>query len=165
MDAYYIKVDPEQVNDKDALERLIEESSRDATLGLSLGDSWAAIHLVLTGTPFIPKFEAKKRGISWDDQSLENVIMGGEATPVKDAFGAARYLSPRDIDFLAQRLAAISDEEFKNNYDADELEDYQIPPGDWDDEALQWLLRNFHDLKAYFESAAKENKGLLTYVV
>lgn len=165
MDAYYITVDPAQANDKETLERLIEESGVDPSLRFSLEDSWAAIHLILTGSPPIPKTEALKRGISWDDQSLENVIMGGEATPVKDAFGAARYLSSREVAFLAQKLAAVSDEEFKRNYDADELEDYQIPPGDWDDEALQWLLRNFHGLQASFASAAKGNKALFIYII
>lgn len=168
MDVFFIKLDADRINNiisSSAIGNLITETSSEKDLQLELGESWCALHFILSGEPPIPKPEALKRGISWDDDSLENIIMGGSVTPFKDTFGAARYFTPEEVAKLQQELSSITEEKLMELYDPGTLEDYDIPPGNWDKDDLTWLIENFNNLKTFYESAAQNNQGLLTYVI
>ncbi|HEX2033297.1 MAG TPA: DUF1877 family protein, partial [Chloroflexota bacterium] len=130
---------------------------------LDLGESWAALHFLLTGEIPMPREEALRRGVAWDDASLENVLMGGQVTSFRSPVGAARYLAPAQVAHLAQELARITPEAFAERYDAAALAEEHIPPGPWGDDpqTQTWLVDVFRQLVEFFGAAAGAGEGVL----
>jgi len=78
--------------------------------------------------PIIPRHEALKRGISWDDDSLENVLLGGLPTPFQTVFGPARYVDPGRVGVLGEKLSKVAPEAFNDWYDPEYLTELKVPP-------------------------------------
>jgi hypothetical protein len=168
MDAFLVRVpklDGDAVlKSAEAARRIIAEAG---TSQLDLGEYWLALHFLLSGETPIPKHEALRRGLSWDDDSPENILMGGEPTPFMSSFGPARYLHPERVAHLATKLAGLSVAEFQARYNPEDLRAEDMPPGGWDDggEALARLCRYFKDLAAFYNKAAAHGDGMLIYMV
>jgi hypothetical protein len=132
---------------------------------LDLGDSWAGLHFLLSvGETPMPRHIALARGLSWDDHSLENLLMGGELTPYEDAFSGARYLAPPAIAALAQQVASLTPDQLSARFD-DEI--YDVLPAHWADrpDTRAELLQQFERLVTFYQSAARANHGILLYMV
>lgn len=134
---------------------------------LDLGETWPGLHFVLTGELPISRPEALKAGLSWEEDSLENVLLGGEEVPHGANWGPARYLEPEKVARLAQKLSTISVEQFRERYDAEYLEEEGIPPGDWNDlpRVLDELSEHFRQLVSFYQRAAAARDGLLVCMV
>jgi hypothetical protein len=133
---------------------------------LELGETWPGLHFVLTGELPISRLEALKAGISWDEDSLENALLGGREVPHGANWGPARYLEPKIVARMAQQLSAISVEQFRDNYDAGYLEEEQIPPGGWDlPQALDELTARFRQLVSFYQRAAAAQDGVLVCTI
>jgi len=171
MDAYLARVSASESRDilvnADAVSRVIACARIDASRRLDLDEAWAGLHFVLTAEVPIPKQEALLRGLSWDDDSLENVLMGGEPTTYGDSFGVARYLKAEEVALMAEKLSDLSVERFKGFYEADALIEYDIPPAIWEDqlESRDWLARYYYQLVDFFRSAASGGDGILIYFI
>jgi hypothetical protein len=171
MDAYLARVSEAESKDilisADAVSRVIAGTRDDAERKLDLGEAWAGLHFVLTAEVPIPKQEALLRGLSWDDDSLENVLMGGEPTKYRDSFGVARYLSTEEVARMTDKLSDLSVERFKGFYEADALMEYGIPPAIWEDqfESRDWLARYYYQLVGFFRSASSSGDGILIYFI
>lgn len=76
---------------------------------VDLGTQWPALHYVLSSEAPMPRHVALDEGLEWDDDSLENVLMGGEPTPYADALTVARVLLPSSVGTLANKLRAVGD--------------------------------------------------------
>jgi hypothetical protein len=164
MDCLLIEVSPkeaaENLSSALGVRTLIEQNGPKQTC--SLGESWCGIHYVLTAEVPFPRQEAIARGISWDPNSLENVLMGGTPTSFMSSFGPARYLSAIEVARYSLALRKVSSETFAHQYDPEGLYDNEIPPGDWDSATRRdWLLRHFNELKIFFASAAAHQNGIL----
>jgi len=110
----------------------IEEAKRFSDRICDLEEAWAGIQYVLSLEVPIPKYKAIRRGICWDDESLDNAIMGGEPTDIQTNLGPARLKSKEQVSKLAVQLSIITRDEFWQRYDADGWYDNSISPGDWE---------------------------------
>lgn len=130
---------------------------------LNLDEAWSGLHFVLTGEFPVPHHEAQHRDIPWDPSSLENALMGGDLTPHMSISGPTRYMSPDQVRRMAEALAAVSIDKFREWYDADELLGNRIPPERWRhaDSAFVWLADYFVRLVAHYKAAAASGDGLL----
>jgi hypothetical protein len=125
---------------------------------LDLDESWPALHVLLTGgDPPMPRDVALARDVEWDDDSPENLLMGGEATPYEDALSFARYLSPKQVRTLAELVAVPKPKDFD-----DDLLDY-LPRGWGLDRARSELVRQAERLREWYRAAAAAGEGLLFY--
>jgi hypothetical protein len=169
MDAFLVRVpklDGDAVlKSADAARKIIAATA--GTPPLDLGEYWIALHFLLSGETPIPRHEALRRGLSWDDDSPENILMGGAPTPFMSSFGPARYLHPEQVERLATKLAGLSVAEFQARYNPEDLRAEDISPGGWDDggEALARLSRYFEELVAFYTKAAAHGEGMLIYMV
>jgi hypothetical protein len=133
---------------------------------LELGEAWAGLHFLLTGELPIPREEALSRGVSWDENSLENVLMGGRTTPYLTSWGPARYLSPYEVARLASKLSKVSVNTIRNHYDPKGLSEEHIPPDTWDEPGTrEWLASSYSKLICFYAEAASTQDGLLIYFV
>lgn len=125
---------------------------------LDLGEAWPALHVLLTGgDPPMPRDVALSQSLEWDDDSRENLLMGGEATPYEDALSFARYLSPKRVRTLLEVITVPKPTDFD-----DDLLDY-LPSG-WNlDRARTELARQAERLREWYRAAAAAGDGLLFY--
>jgi hypothetical protein len=171
MKAYLVRVNTKDsekiINSSEAVESVIKQAQNKTSHILNLDDSWCAIHFVMTGEYPVPKDEAQRRGISWNDDSLENVILGGSPTPYTTSWGVARYLNPQEVARMTEQLVSLTVDKFKEWYDPEELMEEQMPPGNWDesDEARDWLVNYFKKLVEFYRTAAGVGDGILIYMV
>jgi hypothetical protein len=132
---------------------------------LDLGDSWAGLHFLLSvGETPMPRHIAIARGLSWDDHSLENLLMGGEVTPYEDAFSGARHLTPPAVTALAQRVSSLTPAQLSTRFDDDI---YDVLPAHWADrpDTRAELLKHFEQLVTFYQNAAHANHGVLLYMM
>src|SRR5581483_1515462 len=148
---YWVPLDA-NLTEPQAIRRVMDAAER-AGEGLDLNEAWAGIHWLMTSEMPIPRYEAMKRGIEWSDDSLENVLLGGEPLPLKTAFGPVRYLAPPQVAKLAALLQLLLPEEFAEGFDAEGLEDDGIPPSGWHDQRREWLAEHYRRLREFFIGA------------
>ena len=118
---------------------------------------------MLSGDVPIPRPEALRRGLAWDERSLENVLMGGQATPYRDSLGAARVLSPRQVAWLAKRLDERGVEAIMDSLDIGAMRDEGVLPTE-DDEGVAGLRRRLEFLVEFYRAAAAGD-AMLVYIV
>ncbi len=133
---------------------------------LNLEEAWCGLHFVLTGEVPILKYEAIQRGTPWYEDSLENILMGGEPTAYKCAFGMVRCVPPGMVAYMAPRLVGVGVSDLRLWYNPEILIENSIPPEIWSEDAsaLQWLLNNFVEMKKFYHDTARQNYGLLIYI-
>jgi hypothetical protein len=132
---------------------------------LDLDEAWAPLHFTLTGEYPIPREKAEEMGIGWDERSLENVIMGGDATPLAAGYGPARYLSPESVRALAGRLSTIDPEGFRSRIDPQSMVEEGTLPDSWDSDSASGLLQeHFARLKRFYGEAAASDDGILIVI-
>lgn len=169
MDARFVRVTVSEsvamVTDVEAVRSAMAHAQADATHVLDIGEAWAGLHFLITGETPIPKHVALDLTGRWDDDSLENVIMGGEPTPFEGANGPARVLTAPEVSALAKKLARIGQRRVMDGYDAAELEREKIPPGNWDDDATRtWLGDMLEKLAVFFGVASRAGDALLIVI-
>jgi hypothetical protein len=168
-EAFLIRVPPsraqEMVGDVSVTRKIVEETAAGSEQRLELDEAWAPLHFGLTGAPPVPRQEAEDLGLGWDEQSLENVLMGGEATPLMAGFGAARYVSPALVRSMASRLADISAASFRSRVEPQAMVQERVFPDSWDLDAVPDLMEHyFTKLRDFYAAAAAHGDGLLIAV-
>lgn len=166
MDAHLARVELHNagLHDAESVHRVIAQARKESRT-LDLNESWAALHFLLTSEYPLPRYEAVERGIVWDDDSLENVLMGGDSTAYRTSFGVARYLSPSQVRRMYAQLSKLAVEEFIQRYDAETFIEEGIPPDRSDDslETRHWLEQAFKSLVEFYRLAATNDDGVLIY--
>lgn len=71
----------------------------------------------------MPRDVALAEGVEWDDESLENALMGGEPMPYEDGLTVARVLSPKTVQTLRARLHTLTPEDSWDRVD-DGIDDF-----------------------------------------
>jgi hypothetical protein len=150
----------------EAIQSVIKKAQHQTDHFLNLDESWYGIHFVMTDEYPITKTEAQQRGISWDDDSLENIIMGGSSTPYKTSFGAARYLNPQQVERMAEKLEHLNVDKFKEWYNPEVLMSENMPPLNWDkgNTMRDWLVGYFKKLVEFYKAAASAGESILIYI-
>jgi len=129
---------------------------------VDLGERWPALHYSLCLEAPMPRHVAVEDDVEWDDKSLENALMGGDATPYPDGLTFARVMLPATVRMMAPRLSAISPETMWDRVD-DGINDYL--PSDWTDPLKRsTVVAMFMRLVDVYRAAASAGDGLLFYV-
>ncbi|MEV0207575.1 DUF1877 family protein [Streptomyces sp. NPDC050788] len=130
---------------------------------ISIHDAWPALHFTLTGELPIPREEALRRGIDFPNDPLEAILMGGLPTGVHTEFGPARFVSVGEVRQGAEMLTSVSDVDFEDWFDADDLEEERIPPAGWTSDAdrLPRLVEALRDVRDFYVRAARDGNAIL----
>jgi hypothetical protein len=146
----------------DASDRLMRTSD-DA---LVLGQYWLGLHFTLSGETPLPSTEARRRGVEWLNNPLEDALMGGEDAGIADDLGGARFHRPPAVSRIAVALARLSDEDLRRKFDPVALTENDIPPAGWDDpEMWDGLVTEFRALREFYTSCHAAGAGVLLRVV
>jgi len=132
---------------------------------LDIEKSWHGIHFLLLGTPWGSKF-------SRSQQPLWNAVMGG--TPlgsVNLGYGPVRFLTPKQVKETASALARNSETELRKRFDPRKFNENKIyppptPNGTPETEKifLDYLIKYYVEIVAFFQAAARNGDALLLYV-
>ncbi|HVN27261.1 MAG TPA: YfbM family protein [Candidatus Binataceae bacterium] len=122
---------------------------------LSIDKSWHGVHYLLCGAP-----EPNAALIS-------KVVLGG--TELGDDFsgyGEARYFDAGETAAIASELGRPTLEaEMTRRYDPAQMKKLEIYPGGWSGPDLQWLMREFGNLRSFYADAAAKGLAMVTCLV
>jgi hypothetical protein len=122
---------------------------------LSIDKAWHGIHYLLCGAA-----EPTSALIS-------TVVMGG--TELGDDFsgyGSARYFTAAETAAIVSELSrATLEAEMTRRYDAAQMTKLGIYPGGWTGPDAQWLMREFHNLRAFYGDASAKGFAMVTCLV
>jgi len=128
--------------------------NQDESNRFDLDKSWHAIHFLVT------------HELGGYSTLAGSVIHGG--TPISDedmGYGPARYFVSEEVKGMSQELNNISTESLFENYAHMLSQSQQVYPGFEDTtEDKEYIESYFTNLKAFLESAANENKCLITWL-
>jgi hypothetical protein len=133
-----------------------------ATPMLDLGECWPALHVLISaGESPIPRDVALSLDVEWDDGSLENVLMGGEATEYEDALSVARYHSPSRVVAMCGLLRGISADEILARFDESVME--YLPRARRSIATRRELVERFKQIVEWYAVARSAHAGILIY--
>ena len=140
-----LRADPEQVS-----EALFTTHEEDA---VDVEKAWHGIHFLLTGK-VVP-----------GDGPLDNVVFG--RAPVGDedlGYGPAMATDAADVPAVAAALEAVTDDELRARFDPEAMD--EIYPNIWDegDEALDYLIDNLQEVRAFYRNAAAQGHAVITWL-
>lgn len=138
------------------IEDLLDDGSSDE---IDLDKAWHGIHYLLTGT-------------AWGgSEPLNYIIEGGRTVgDIEIGYGPARVLDSAQVRAFGQALAGVTHEQLRAAYQPTAMARAEVYPNIWDradespDEALDYLLAYFDELRAYVAQASDSGKGLITYI-
>jgi len=120
---------------------------------LDLDKTWEGIHYLLTG--------ANQLG---GDEPLCYLARGGEEIGEVDVgYGPARALKSNQVKAFTEALAGISEEEFRERFNAEEVAQAGIYPprlGERGERDLDYLAEYFVQLKPFVAATAESGSGL-----
>ena len=113
---------------------------------IDLDRAWMGLHFLLLER-------------EWDgEEPLCYLMYGGrDIGDVDLGYGPARALGPDEVAAFAQALAGISEDDFRDRFDAEELEKEDIYPD------LDYLLEHFTRLKSFVQRTADGDLGLVIW--
>ena len=115
----------------------------------------ARLHFLLTGS-------------AWEgDPPLHFIVAGGESIGEVDVgYGPARGFSPDEVRAIATALQPITADALRARFDAAALAKHDIYPTIWDegDEACDYLVEYFEQLKTFVRDAAETRDALIVYI-
>ena len=122
---------------------------------LDVDKTWQAIHFLLTGDP-------------WGGESpVADAVLGGGIEIGDDVgYGPARYLTAAEVAATANALRLITKNELALRFDPATLSENEIYPEIWDEgnEAMDYVLVYFDQLRTYYLDAAAKGNAMLKYI-
>ena len=166
MTASFVAVSPDQLEtfkaDATALpdfffERLSQSTAEKTSDAVDIDKSWAAIHFMLTGTP-------------WGGEPPESQpILGGAEIGEDMGYGPLRYLTPAEVQSAHRVLAQLPVTELKKRFIPAKLEEAEVyPTGIWLDEGeegFDYIEHWYVQLCAFYANAAQAGRAVLLAVV
>lgn len=117
--------------------------------------AWHGIHFLLTGT-------------DWEgDEPLCYLVRGGkEVGDIDVGYGPARALESAQVKQFSDGLAQVSEQDLRARFDADKMASLSVYPTIWEegDEALEYLLEYFGELKSFVHETAEKRMGLVVWL-
>ena len=133
----------------------VQGASRPRGANVSIDKSWHGIHYLLCGAP-----EPTTALIS-------KAILGG--TEIGDDFsgyGEARYFTVDETAAMSSELnRSTLEAEMTRRYDPAQMTRLGIYPNGWSGPDLQWLLREFHNLRGFYADATTKGLAIVTCLV
>jgi hypothetical protein len=116
---------------------------------LELDKAWHGVHFVLSGT------------VEPGESLLSKAVLGG--TEIGDDFsgyGPARFFTAEEAAEVAAALAHA-----QPHYDAERMNELEIYPFGWSDEARDWILGELANLRTFYADAAANGRAIVTCLV
>ena len=140
--------------DPDAIEAFLYPDDDDEPEGgIDVDKAWHGLHYLLTGTS------------DGGEPPLSLAILGGEEFGEDLGMGPPRFLTPDQVREVAAALEAMSEDELRQRYDPQDMQDKQIYPDIiWvrdGDEALDYLMGNFGPLVEFYTDAAARGDAVI----
>lgn len=139
---------------------LLEERvySPDAERDFSLTDvdkAWDAIIFLLTG-----------QNIQNADHQLVQVLFSGQIIDEEQdlGYGPAHYLTPEQVKDINRQINLITEEELQQKYDSKKMNELDVYPSRWDDEAFEYVNHHFKGLQKIYSDADKNDQGIITFL-
>ena len=159
MIGYYYKANDFFVKrlQKGSAEEILFEEDVEKDL-MCVDKAWHAIHFVLTGRVWdIP-----------EDNVLGQMVLGGEPVSEEDfGYGPARLLSKETTAQIAEALKTWDEAVFRDGFNMEDLvanEVYPVMDGEDEGDFFTYVWETFAALKKYFEEAAEEGAGMVTFL-
>jgi hypothetical protein len=120
---------------------------------LDIDKSWHAIHYLLNSD-------------TWEGEPFFDVVLGGTELGEDIGYGPARYLSPKEVQAVANALQELPAFEVLERFDAQRLNDAEIYPHGWSGspEELDYIRDNYLALTEYFRKVAEAKDAMLIYL-
>lgn len=127
---------------------------------LDIDKAWHGIHFLLTGTEV------------GGEPPLKNAVLGG-GKPLGDPenpgfdFGPACFLTPDEVQEVAEALGEISEDDLKARFNPSALAAAHIYPSEtWEPrtEYQEYLMSHYVRLVEFFQAAAKSGDVVLFYI-
>ena len=159
MIGYYYKANEflvKQIQNGNASGILLDEDvERDS---LCIDKAWHAIHYVVTGCVWeIP-----------EDNILGQLVLGGNPVSDEDfGYGPARLIAKETVAQIAEALQEWKEAVFRQRFNMEDLVSNEVyPVMDDEDGAMfeDYVWENFAALKKYFEEAAADGAGMITFI-
>ena len=144
-----LRADPSQVS------AFLYENPAPPGMHTFIDKTWHAIHFLLNGDTWAgtpPLFDA---------------VLGGEVLGTKDVgYGPPRYLTATEVKLVADALDHVPAFELIRRYDAQALNDADIYPQGWRDNAADrgYIEGHYLRLAQFFRAAADANDAMLLYL-
>ncbi len=123
---------------------------------IDLDKSWHGIHYLLTGSA------------DGGAEPLFSVVIGGEEFGPDVGYGPARFLTAEQVRSVAAALSGTSSEALSQRFNPKDMEDKQIYPDViWvrdGQAALDYLLENYEQLRAFYQGAAARGDAVIQWL-
>lgn len=144
-------------SDLDAFEEFMEREWDPERIREDLDKAWHGIHFLLTGT-------------AWEGEPpLDFLLKGGTEFGHDQGYGPPRYLSPEELEVIAQALEEIPPGTFRSRFDPDLLDQHQIYPTHWNNpEELpaieEYLVSSYRILRSLVDVVRHRGNGLVIHL-
>lgn len=157
--------------DNDTLNAFIEDSSRlediiyrddinDNENFLDLDKAWEGVFFIITGQSLA---DAVVEGAP-----LLGILMGPkEIDPDQDmGYGPATYVTAEQTKEIYNAIKDLTEEELSANYDPNRMAEEGVYPDIWQDDenALEYLLDYFNDLKNFYKKAVEQGEAVVMFL-
>ena len=123
---------------------------------LSLEKAWHGLHYLLTGEV-------------WGGSGHRAFLLVGGIEQGEDlGYGPTRYFDPQKLRNISKEINGISDDDLWSNFDANQMTNYDIYPGIWDepeDDLQEEYLEYFQMLKKFVTKTAENGEALQIYML
>ncbi len=124
---------------------------------LNIDKSWHGIHFLLTGT------------VASGEPPLANAVLGGMPLGLDNPefdYSPARFLTPDEVQEVAEALSQISDADLQARFNYNALSAADIYPDIWESGSgeLEYLMWHYVPLVKFFQEAANCGDAMLLYI-
>lgn len=161
----YLRVDNETLNnfigDSSRLEDIVfKQNNTDNENFLDLDKAWEGVFFLITGQSLAEAIE--------EEAPLLGILIGPtEIDPDQDmGYGPATYTTAEQTSDIYNAIKDLTKEELSANYDPSRMAEEGIYPDIWEDDenALEYLLDYFDDLKNFYRKAVVEEEAVVTFL-
>ncbi len=127
---------------------------------IDLDKAWHGIHFLLTG-----QADGGEAPWAWTINGGE--MLGDDPEGYELGYGPALFLTPEQVQAVAQALISLSKNDFAARFDAKAMTKKDIYPNIWErdsQEALDYLLYYYEILVAFYQRAAARNLAVIQWL-
>ncbi len=161
----YLRVDNDTLNafikDSSSLEAIVygDDITNNENF-LDLDKAWEGVFFIITGQSLAKAVEA--------EAPLLGILMGPlEIDPDQDmGYGPATYTTAEQTRVIYNAIKDLTKEELSANYDPNRMDEEGLYPDIWqnDENALEYLLDYFDDLKNFYKNAVENGEAVVTFL-
>ncbi len=150
----------EYLNDSSLLEDRVynDESEDEDPYLIDVDKAWDGIIYLLTG-----------QNASNSNHPLVSVFFSGQLIDQTQdlGYGPAHYLTPKQVKDINKIISEITTETLSKKYNPKKMSEMAVYPEIWEDEgdeALEYLISYFDEIKDFYSNAVKEKQAIISFL-